>query len=412
MKTNPKLIVPKRPERVMKTRSMATMTSRETSNRLRTSTAKAIEALATKDNASQVQSAAEGARAASETQYKTLIDLLVSQNGALMKALEDQKQTTAKQIEALTKAFMQQFEALKTELKTELAAVQAQLASVRIPTSASPSYAEIARTPPISQPSNLSSLASTTPSTMTDTIYCTVDTSRVREEDKDKIQPGAIRGAIEKEMRNMADHDAWRCAAVIRDPKNASRIRVTCRDEDELRLVKEATQKTAAPGVRVMRDQLYPVKIDNANRTAILNQDGSIRSEAAEVFGKENGVRIAKMAWLSNKELAKTYGSMVIYVTKGSDAVRLLQEQYFHIAGESAYTRVYEPRMGPIQCYNCQEIGHKAFSCKKAQVCGKCAREGHHHRDCAEEVPKCVPCGGPHESFSRYCPKLRPPRHE
>jgi hypothetical protein len=28
------------------------------------------------------------------------------------------------------------------------------------------------------------------------------------------------------------------------------------------------------------------------------------------------------------------------------------------------------------------------------------------------QVPKCVPCGGPHESFSRRCPKLYPARHE
>lgn len=39
------------------------------------------------------------------------------------------------------------------------------------------------------------------------------------------------------------------------------------------------------------------------------------------------------------------------------------------MAGESAYTSVFAPREDPIQCYNCQEIGHKAFSDKKLQVC-------------------------------------------
>ena len=43
------------------------------------------------------------------------------------------------------------------------------------------------------------------------------------------------------------------------------------------------------------------------------------------------------MAWLSRKDIAKAYGSTVICVTKGSGATRLLQEQHFHIAGESAY---------------------------------------------------------------------------
>lgn len=36
---------------------------------------------------------------------------------------------------------------------------------------------------------------------------------------------------------------------------------------------------------------------------------------------------------------------MVVYVTKGSEAARLLQEQFFHVAGESAYTRIYEHRV-------------------------------------------------------------------
>lgn len=36
----------------------------------------------------------------------------------------------------------------------------------------------------------------------------------------------------------------------------------------------------------------------------------------------------------------------------------------------------------------------------------KCAKEGHHYRDCLEEVPRCVLCGGPHESFSRNCKTL------
>jgi hypothetical protein len=90
----------------------------------------------------------------------------------------------------------------------------------------------------------------------------------------------------------------WRCTAVTRDPRNTARIRVTCRDEAELQLVKEATQKYAAPGLRVLRDQLYPVKIDDANRMAVLDQDGSIRPNATEIFGKENEVRIGKMVIL------------------------------------------------------------------------------------------------------------------
>jgi hypothetical protein len=190
---------------------------------------------------------------------------------------------------------------------------------------------------------------------------------------------------------------------VVKEARNPHRIKVVCRDENEVRIVKNAAEKIAVPGVRVLRDQLYPVRIDNANRTAVLDTEGNILPGAAEALGRENEVNIAKIAWLSRKDAGKAYGSMVIYVTKGSEARQLLEGQYFHLAGESAYTAVFAPREGPTQCFNCQEIGHKAFACKKPQTCGKCAEQGHHHKTCHSAVPKCVLCRGPHESFSMNC---------
>jgi hypothetical protein len=65
---------------------------------------------------------------------------------------------------------------------------------------------------------------------------------------------------------------------------------------------------------------------------------------AAEALGRENEVTIAKMHWLSDKGNGKMYGSMVIYVTKASDARQLLEERYFHLDGESASTNVFERR--------------------------------------------------------------------
>ena len=70
-----------------------------------------------------------------------------------------------------------------------------------------------------------------------------------------------------------------------------------------------------------------------------------------EVLGKENNVCIAQIEWLSKKDIEKAYGLMVVYITKSSEAAWLLQDQYFHIAGESAYIRTYKPKSGPTQCY-------------------------------------------------------------
>jgi len=251
-----------------------------------------------------------------------------------------------------------------------------------------------------------------TPPVMTDALYCVIDSSRVAEEDISKTSPGAIRAAVEKEIRATNGQDNWRCRAVTRDAKNTSRVRIVCRDETEQHIVKQAAETKIAPGIRVLRDELYPIKVDNVNRLAVLDENGDIRTGAAEAFGRENETTVAKMEWLSNKTKAKAYGSMVVYLTKGSDTRRLLREGFFHAAGESGNTGIFERRQRPEQCYNCQELGHKAFQCKNAQKCARCAGEGHRHSECTEIVLKCVPCGGPHESFNRNCRKLYPPRHE
>jgi len=276
-----------------------------------------------------------------------------------------------------------------------------------------PSYAEIAKTPPESRPSNLRTLSTglTTPSTLTDTPICTLDTSGMEIGSPEKGNPGAIRALIEKGMREAEGQENWRCRAVVKDARNEDRIRIRCKDEEELQRVKATLEKGIPPGARVLRDQLYPVKVDNANRTAVLDERGDILPGAEEALGKENSVKIAKIIWLSKKENGKAYGSMAVYVTKGSDATKLLNNVYFDIAGESATTEPFEYRERPKQCFNCQELGHKAFACKKAQRCARCAKEGHSHRACIAEIPQCIPCGGPHESFSRNCPKLYPPRN-
>jgi hypothetical protein len=300
---------------------------------------------------------------------------------------------------------MQQAKEEISQMKEQLNTIAGSISS-GAQTSPQPSYADVARTPPTSQPSNVRTLSSmrTTPSSFTDTLFCTIDTSRVSEEDRGKAQVGEVRQAIEEKVRaREGGQPNWRCAAVVKDVRNEDRIKVVCRDEAELQLVREAAERTMVKGVRVLRDQLYPVKVDGANRTAVLDSSGNILPGAAEALGKENEVTIAKMHWLSNKENGKMYGSMVIYVTKASDARRLLDERYFHLAGESASTNVFERRQGPDQCYNCWETGHKAFACSKTQRCGKCAETGHRHRDCQAVEPKCVPCGGPHESFSQNC---------
>jgi hypothetical protein len=276
------------------------------------------------------------------------------------------------------------------------------------------SYADVARTPPTNQLNNIrtSSMSNATPTTFIDTLYCTIDTSKKIDNGNDNMSAGSIRAAVEKEIRAMDNHAHWRCRAVTVDPKNTNRIRIACRDEAEHQLVKKAAEATIGAGARVLRDDLYPIKVDSVKKAAVLDENDEIRIGAAAAFSEENETTVARIAWLSRKESAKAYGSMVVYLTKGTDARRLLAEGFFHAGGESGVTSAFEHRPRPAQCYNCQEIGHKAFQCNNTQKCAKCAKEGHRHSICNETVLKCVPCGGPHESYSRNCRKLYPVQHE
>jgi hypothetical protein len=317
-----------------------------------------------------------------------------------------QQQVTSIVKEQVTTIVQQQVTTIVQEQVTAI--LEKQLSSVQL-SSPNPSYADVARTPPGSHPSNLRTLSNqTTPSTLTDTLYCTVDVSNVEEADRAAANASNIRQEIEKGMREGEEGGGWRCVAVTRDPRNSARIRITCRDESELARVKEVAEKTKAVGSRVLRDQWYPIKVDNACRTAVLDENGEVRDGVIEMLEKENDVKIAKLSWLSRKDSPKAYGSMVVYVTKRADAARLLEGQYFNVDGESAFTRVFEPRHGPMQCFKCLGLGHKAFSCTRPQLCSRCAQPGHRHSECQADSPKCAVCSGPHDSSSRQCRVLYP----
>ncbi|KAJ9479901.1 hypothetical protein VN97_g13161 [Penicillium thymicola] len=162
------------------------------------------------------------------------------------------------------------------------------------------------------------------------------------ESENEKKSAGSIRATIEKEIRTMDDHTHWRCRAVTVSPRDPNRIRIACRDEAEHQLVKKVAEEKIGTGARVLRDELYPIKVDSVKRAAVLDENHGILTGAAAALGEENETTIAKMTWLSSKETVKPYGSMVVYLTKGTDARRLLVDGYFHAGGESGTTSVFE----------------------------------------------------------------------
>ncbi|KNB04437.1 hypothetical protein FOXG_06721 [Fusarium oxysporum f. sp. lycopersici 4287] len=71
---------------------------------------------------------------------------------------------------------MQQAKEEISQMKEQLKTIAGSISS-GAQTSPQPSYADVARTPPTSQPSNVRTLSSmrTTPSSFTDTLFCTID---------------------------------------------------------------------------------------------------------------------------------------------------------------------------------------------------------------------------------------------
>ncbi|RFU31201.1 hypothetical protein B7463_g5127, partial [Scytalidium lignicola] len=207
-------------------------------------------------------------------------------------------------------------------------------------TSPQVSYVDVARTPPTSQPSNIRTISSmnTTPSSFTDTLFCTIDISRVEDTEKEKVTAGSIRVMLEQAIRATKDQDNWRCRAVTVDPRRENRIKIACRDEVEHQLVKRVVEANVVCGARILRDDLYAIKVDGVRRTAVLDENNEIRVGAAEGLGQENETTVSKIVWLSKKDVPKAYGSMVVYLTKAFDAKRLLEEGFFYAGGESGFT--------------------------------------------------------------------------
>ncbi|XP_044714755.1 endonuclease-reverse transcriptase domain-containing protein [Hirsutella rhossiliensis] len=226
---------------------------------------------------------------------------------SLIRELQSQVKESRRESDRENKELREELQNTKKDLRQireQLEAFNAATNSER--NSPQASYADVARITPSNISTNLSSPSTRmTPSSFSDTLYCTIDLSRVEDQNRGRAQVGEIRQAVEAEMRAKEGHEGWRCAAVVKDARNAERVKIMCRNETELQRVKDAAQKTAVIGARVMRDQLYPVKVDNANRTAVLDAEGYVLTGAAEALGVENNVTIAKISWLSNKEIGK-----------------------------------------------------------------------------------------------------------
>jgi len=310
-----------------------------------------------------------------------------------------------------------------SETKHELKQVREELGQTRATldaltnsttwSSAQPSFADVARTPPESQPSNVRTLSTTRTSSTSasSAIYCTIEVPEADDAAIDKVTAKAVRTLLEREFRAGRSQDGWRCRAVTEDRTNSQRMRIVCRDENEQDIVKK-TIAEKLPLARILEDGGHRIRVDGVPRAVALDEQGNDLPGVADIFSAANDTEVLRASWLSDRR-SKQYGSLVVELTQASEARRFLEEGFFYVGDISATTAEFKRRPRPKQCYNCQELTpHKAAECKKPQVCAKCAEKGHRHSECTATTVKCVPCGGPHESYSKTCRLLYPARNE
>lgn len=194
---------------------------------------------------------------------------------------EELREVKTQFMEALS-GMQQELAELHNELATSqtnhdetLCEIQSLHTSITTPDSTNNlSYADVTCTPPTSQPSNIQTLSSfnTTPTTFTNTLYCTIDTSNVANNGSKKMSAGPIRAAVEKEIQIMENHTNWHCCAVTVDLKNTNWIWIACQDEPKHQLVKKVTEATIGTGAQVLCNNLYPIKVDSVKKAAVLDE--------------------------------------------------------------------------------------------------------------------------------------------
>jgi hypothetical protein len=86
------------------------------------------------------------------------------------------------------------------------------------------------------------------------TLFYTIDVSRVQEIDRGQVSLLEIHKTIEKEVKATKALGNFDYVGVVRDHYDEARIRVAYRSEEELQLVKEAANKILVLGVWVLRD--------------------------------------------------------------------------------------------------------------------------------------------------------------
>ncbi|KAF5005177.1 hypothetical protein FDECE_8361 [Fusarium decemcellulare] len=106
---------------------------------------------------------------------------------------------------------------------------------------------------------------------------------------------------------------------------------------------------------------------------------------------------------LDIKDTYWKYGYLWLVLDSLDDAKKAVSGKVYSLLGLQTKFISRDPRSVPMQCFNCQQLGHMVKECPRDDpVCGYCTL-GHATKACphkdSESLAKCVTCGGGHPSY-------------
>ncbi|EKG09481.1 UcrQ [Macrophomina phaseolina MS6] len=115
----------------------------------------------------------------------------------------------------------------------------------------------------------------------------------------DNASPGDIRARLQTALESQEATKEVKCCGITRNPSEAAKVRIFFRTEEDEELVRSnlGWLETAFRGARIRGRQWHPVKVDNVNKLAVLNDDRTtVRADACEKIGTENEVEVTSAA--------------------------------------------------------------------------------------------------------------------
>lgn len=110
------------------------------------------------------------------------------------------------------------------------------------------------------------------------------------------------------------------------------------------------------------------------------------------------------------RPLSKKTDHIKIYLSTRESQENILAKRriYINQGGNFSSHKIVELDLNREvrRCYRCHKYGHLAATCKKPEVCGRCA-ESYETKNCKAEMTslKCVNCSGKHSSGHISCPE-------